>query len=362
MNDPLSGVLNDALDYLQALIRERTPPEEALARLRGLKPKHPHVETELVWEEQDYDGSLHYDLLLRREAEGTVSLSFCPERALPWPLRGVHRLSDRHLVRVNNTSLDVAQAIACIDFIWDEARIVNRLIHVCLIQEALARDPVEVSDAELQQAMNAFRRRHRLDRADDTYRWLERNGMTAAKLEALVADEVKIAKLRERVTAGRVEDYFESHRADFATARVARLHFPDKEGACLTIEQLRSGALDFYEAAERLFLTPGERSAHPPADLFTLLRRRSAPAELAAVFAGAPGDLLGPVRTEEGYAIFRVLSLTPARLDEATRATIKKTLFEEWLEERRRAARIEWYWGNAARTTPAYETPKFGCT
>jgi hypothetical protein len=37
-------------------------------------------------------------------------------------------------------------------------------------------------------------------------------------------------------------------------------------------------------------------------------------------------------------------------LDERTRDAIETLLFEEWLAERREAARIEWYWGDAAET------------
>src|SRR5438094_5255133 len=139
--------------------------------------------------------------------EGTVSLSFCPDRAIPWPLRGVQRWREQDLLRVNATVLRVDQAIACLDFIWDEARIINRLINVCLIQEALAKDPVTLSDAELQCALDGFRRAHKLYTAEDTYRWLERHGMTHEKIERYVADEATVATLRDRVTAGRVEDY-----------------------------------------------------------------------------------------------------------------------------------------------------------
>jgi Parvulin-like peptidyl-prolyl isomerase len=87
-------------------------------------------------------------------------------------------------------------------------------------------------------------------------------------------------------------------------------------------------------------------------DIFAVVQRAQPPPELgAAVFAAAPGEMLGPVRTGEGYAIVRVLSFTPARLDERTRNTIKKILFEAWLAERRQAAKIEWYWGNADQTS-----------
>jgi len=45
------------------------------------------------------------------------------------------------------------------------------------------------------------------------------------------------------------------------------------------------------------------------------------------------------------------LERVPASLDAATRRTIAKLLFEEWLEERRQAAHIEWNWGSAHRIT-----------
>ena len=63
---------------------------------------------------------------------------------------------------VNATVLQVDRAIALLDFIWDEAPILKRLVHTALIQEALEREPVELSDEELQRTMNAFRRSHRL--------------------------------------------------------------------------------------------------------------------------------------------------------------------------------------------------------
>jgi putative peptide maturation system protein len=354
MNDRLHQALSDTLDYLLALVRDGTRPEGAQERLRPLQEMHPDTPVELLWEEEAYDRSVHYDALLSLPGQGTVSLSFCPESALPWPLRGARPVSERCLVKVNTILLEVDQAMACLDFIWDEVRILNRLVNACLIQEALARDPIALSDDELQHALSAFRRAHKLYTAEETYRWMERHGLTHEQLERLVADDATVAKLRDRVTAGRVEEYFQAHRADFDTARIARLHFPDAESASQAFRQICSGAVDFYEAAERLFRAAGERPSQSADGLFAVVQRRHASPELAAaVFAAAPGDLLGPVPTEEGPVVVRALSRTTARLDEPTRAAIKKILFEEWLEERRRAARIEWYWGNAARTGAA---------
>jgi putative peptide maturation system protein len=351
MNDKLQQVLTDTLNYLMVLVQDDIRPKEAQARLRLVQQQHPDTDMDLLWEEETYDHAVHYDALLHPPGQGTVSLSFCPDRALPWPMRGVHRWSERDLVRVNTTVLQVEQAIACLDFIWDEARIINRLINVCLIQEALTRDPINLSNAELQQAMDAFRRAHKLYTAEDTYRWMARHGMTHEQLERLVTDEATVAKLRDRVTAGRVEGYFEEHRADFDTASIAWFACSDEASAHHTCEQIRLGELDFYKGAQCYFLA-AECSKHPSCDLFAIVQRGHVSPELTtAIFTAIPGEVVGPVHTEEHYVIIRVLSCAPARLDEPTRNAIKRLLFEQWLAERREEATIEWYWGNAARTS-----------
>src|SRR4051794_17480171 len=101
MSDSLRQAVVDGLDYLRALQREDVRPDNARSRLPAVRRRHPDLAIDLLAEEQAYDNSVHYDLLLRRVGEGTVSLSYCPERAIPWPLRGVHRWTEADLVRVN---------------------------------------------------------------------------------------------------------------------------------------------------------------------------------------------------------------------------------------------------------------------
>src|SRR3954454_12552406 len=103
MSDSLRHAVVDGLDYLLASQREGVRPDAARARLQAVRGRHPDLAIDLLAEEEPYDQSVHYDVLLRRAGEGTVSLSYCPEPAIPWPLRGVHRWSDAELVRVNAT-------------------------------------------------------------------------------------------------------------------------------------------------------------------------------------------------------------------------------------------------------------------
>ncbi len=351
MDGPVSEILNDTLKLLTALARDGARPEEARVRLRSLQEDHPACAPELVWDVEPYDNSVHYDALLRLPDEGTISLAFCPDRALPWPLRGVQRANERTLVRVNATRLSVDQAVAYLDFVWDEARLVDRLVNACLIREELNRGWVEPTDAELQAAMDAFRRSQGLYRAVDTRQWLERRGLTEQQLVNLVTDQAAVRALRTRVTAGRVEAYFEVHRAEFDTVSIARIEVADLNRATETAARIRAGDLDFLTAAQAYFLSAAESSSRP-GSTFAVLERGEAPEELAeTVFAAAPGTTVGPIASEtgSGFVVAQVLSFAPARLDPPTRSAIEQQLFNEWLEERRATATIEWNWGDANR-------------
>src|SRR5206468_12718062 len=119
----------------------------------------------------------------------TVSLSYAPDRALPWPMRGTCRWDESTMLRVNQESINMEQAVACLDFLWEAAPLTKRLVHVCLVQEELRRSPVDCTVEELQEGMDAFRRARKLYRAEDLQLWLERNGTTLDKLEQIVEEE-----------------------------------------------------------------------------------------------------------------------------------------------------------------------------
>ncbi len=350
MTENLQRALTDTLTALITLSHDGARPPEALARLQSVRERHPETPVDLVWEEEAYDGAVHYDALLQLPDSGTVALSYCADRGLPWPLRGVHRWSDADLVRVNATILKVDQAIGCLDFLWEDRRLMDRLVNVCLIEEELSRDPIDLSSEELQQAMDGFRRAHRLYTAEATHRWMERRGMTHEQLEKYAGDEALVARLRHRVTDADVPAHFAAHRADFDSARVARIDFTDEGDAHRVYEQIRAGEVGFFEAARRRFLEADTPRDGTIGSLFTILRRGEAPAALAAaVFGAAPNDVVGPAPIEDGFVVALVLDLTPACLDEPVRTAIARLLFDQWLEERRRSARIAWNWGNAIR-------------
>jgi putative peptide maturation system protein len=354
MKTTLQSALVDNLNYLMTLCELGTQPEAARAGLRNLQQQYPETKLELLWEREEYDRSLHYDTLLCLPGQGTISLSFCPERIMPWPMRGVHRWNEEDLVRVNQTVFTVGQAIACLDFIWDEARIVNHLVNMCLIQEELDRNPIEFTEADLQIELNRFRKARKLYRAEDTHRWLEQNGMTHVQLERLLSDEVKVSKLREQIAASEIESYFSDYQDNFKTISLARLRFPDQNSAVNAYEQVISGQVGFYEIATSCLDLQNTPKPHL-IPLFEVVQLHQMPPVLQSLegIQLKPGRVLEPLEIEEIYTIFQIIDVKPACLDELTREAIQQILFDRWLNEKRNAAKIEWYWGSVLQTTPS---------
>src|SRR4051812_25445009 len=79
MKETVRQTLVETLDYLMALARNGIRPEEARSALRPLQTRHSEVGLELIWDEEAYDQSVHYDALLHLPEMGTVSLSYCDD-------------------------------------------------------------------------------------------------------------------------------------------------------------------------------------------------------------------------------------------------------------------------------------------
>jgi putative peptide maturation system protein len=277
---------------------------------------------ELVWQQEVYDGSLHYDVLLDAGADGVISVSLSPVSDLPWPMRGVRRWSEEDLGRVGERVVKVQEAIAVLDFIWNETRILERLVDRCLVEEAVRRQGLEPTDEELQQELDDFRRRRGLEAAQAMRDWLTRENISHEQLEQFLEVEAGERKLRRHVTAADVETYFRRHSEDFRRTTVATLAYDSEAEADEARARIRDAAT-FYAEVERRVVAAG-----------------------TAAFAVV--DHAGPIPASDGFVVARVLALHKPELDERTRTRIEDLLFREWLDRERSRTTVEWNWGPTA--------------
>jgi putative peptide maturation system protein len=345
------AVLADVLSCLEAISQEGAAPSQAHVRIDNLRSRYPADSIELVWDEQVFDGSRHYDALIRPQGfAGTVSLSVCHDDTLPWPLRGLQPWRDSELLRVNGTVMPVENAIRHLDLLWQRKPLMQRLIDSCLIEAELNRRQIEVSPAEVQSTVNDIRRRRGLLTAADTHAWLAESGLSMQGLTDLAGRLARAAKLRELIVSEDVERHLESHRGDFDAVNTRVLQMPDAGVARQIADAVRDGSQSFLHAAEdAVFSDSSGRTQF----FYRRELRHQLAARLASDGSFEAGDLLGPLEEGDERLVINVVSIEPAEDNAQLRTAVVTRLFESWLREQRQKARIEWFWGPNRATQAA---------
>jgi putative peptide maturation system protein len=338
------SVVTDVLSCLEGISREGIAPSHAHGRVDALRSRHPTASIELIWDEQPFDGSRHYDALIRPPGfEGTVSLSVCHDDALPWALRGLQPWRDSELLRVNGTVMPVENAIRHLDLLWQRKPLMQRLIDSCLIEAELERRQIEVNQAEVQASVNDIRRRRGLLTAADTHAWLVESGMSMQGLTDLAGRLARAAKLRELIVGEDVERHLELHRNTFDAINTRVLQTSDPRVARQVADVVRNGSQSFLHAAEDAVFADGSGRTQ-------FFYRKEVRHRLAARINDDAtvlrvGDLLGPIEAGDERLVINVVSVEPADRNPQLRSAVVTHLFDAWLREQRRKARIEWFWG-----------------
>jgi hypothetical protein len=188
-------------------------------------------------------------------------------------------------------------------------------------------------------------RAHRLYSAQACREWMQQRGMTQAQLEGQVEIHAAVAGLRRRLTANCVDDFYAAHQEWFDVACIAQVVLDDMASAAATHARILSGEATLYDAAKTGCLRKARQDGVAASTVFRSLTRGPLDSALTrAVFAARPGDLLEPIACEAGCVVAEVLSIERPELDDALRGRIEQLLFDQWLDGRREAAQIEWYW------------------
>lgn len=245
-------------------------------------------------------------------------------------------LSECPALRVKDEDVSL-YAVLRIAKLSGQLQFIDDAIEATLIRQNAASQGIKVSDEELQQAADDFRLARDLHDAEATTTWLEARKLSYEDWESLLEDQLIAHKLRAVLTAGRVEQYFAEQRLAFDAAAISRLVLNEEGIARELRAQIVDDGADFHALA-RQHSNDASRLA---GGYVGLVRRPELEAAVeAAIFGAKPGQIVGPLKRDDGWELIKVESLHPAVLDDATREAIESLLFREWLNERRLTARI----------------------
>jgi hypothetical protein len=179
------------------------------------------------------------------------------------------------------------------------------------------KNAITLTDDELEEALAAFYS----DR--DLFEDAQIAGWLASRLldEASVRGYVREAALADRartslVTDDAVHDRFASDRYDYTTAEVEVFEFATAG------------------EAKEFMLAVREKEAEPTDGQHREMIRRDAPEEIAAaLFSCDPGDLVGPVETDDGaFEVLVLHSRTNAELNDALSDEIRGEMFHQLID------------------------------
>jgi parvulin-like peptidyl-prolyl isomerase len=199
-----------------------------------------------------------------------------------------------------------------------------------IVTRAAQERGLTVTPQEIQAEADRMRREMRLEKASDTLAWLADQMMAAEDWEEGIRDRILAKKLSEALFASDVKKYFAEHRLDFEQVLLYQIIVPYERVAQELLYQIEEEEINFYEAAHLYDID--ERRRHQCGYEGKILRWSLTPDIASFIFNAEPRQILGPMKTQQGYHLFRVEEVFEPELTPEIYQEILKSMFDKWLE------------------------------
>ncbi len=227
---------------------------------------------------------------------------------------------------------------------------VSEAVADLLVQRAASAEGITVDDDELQQAADASRKNLGLFSVDQTHQWLKDCGLSEEEFEKSLELGILKSKLSAKVaTDGMIEQHFQENRRAYDAARLAHIVVKDEGVAEEICTQLAEDGADFAQLARDHSLDDASKASG--GELGIVNRAALSPAVESAVFAAKTGDVVGPIKTDQGYHIIQVREVLLGKLaDDEVAATVRQELYAEWLGDQAEKGGVEIVYSRRVRT------------
>lgn len=205
----------------------------------------------------------------------------------------------------------------------------QQILYQKVITKAVQERNITITPEEIQAEADYQRREKRLEKASDTLAWLEEQMITPDDWEAGICDRLLWKKLAEDLFSKEVEKYFAQNRINFEQVSLYQFTVADAKVAQEIFYQIEEQEISFYQAAN--FYDLDENRRNQCGFVGYIDRWQLKPDIAAAVFSGQVGEVIGPLKTEEGHHLLMVKEFIPAELTPKRYQEILEGMFKEWL-------------------------------
>ena len=245
------------------------------------------------------------------------------------------------ILKIDGEAISVAELLQTLKLTGQFEGLIEQLVRDRITVRAARKQDVRVSDEEIQERADQFRRVRGLHRASDTNKYLDALGVSLDEFETFLRDGLCQEKMMERVCSDEaVRAFFKLNSPRFDSIEVSHIVLDSEGKAKEMISVLRDDPDSFEEMArEHSIADTRERGG-----LIGKVLRGSLRGDVEAkVFNAAAGELLGPFASSDRttFEIFRVNTKHPAKLDDDTATEVRQLLREDWLRARAQEHVIE---------------------
>ncbi|MGB3641820.1 MAG: peptidylprolyl isomerase [Rivularia sp. (in: cyanobacteria)] len=233
---------------------------------------------------------------------------------------------------MNNQLKIVMEPDEIINFLKTEIKlkeICTRVLYQRIIEKTALQKGINVTTEEIEIEANRQRREKRLEKASDTVRWLEQQMLTPLDWEVGIRNLLLKQKLALTLFGKEVEQFFIQNRSKFEQVVLYQFIVDDEKLAQELYYQIEEGEISFYQAAR---VHDIDQSRRYKCGYEGKVYRWAVMPEIAPlVFSASPKQLVGPIKTENGYHLFIVEDYIPAELTPKRYQEIIDNMFQQWL-------------------------------
>jgi len=241
------------------------------------------------------------------------------------------------LLIVNGEAVDTADAIQR-SIVHEEDFLENTITGVLIRQYAKKKGIVN-SDEELQLAADELRYQRGLESVEKLRQWMKANHQTEISLQNAVDGMLLRNKVRAAITDAEIEAYFAEHKLEFDKVELYSCRLESEEKARELLAQIKDEGANFHTLTMEHSV---DEMTKAKAGYVGSLTRSEMTSDLEPiVFKAVPGAVVGPVKTEKGWNLFKVAAVHKASL-ENNRDTIRLQIFTRLIAQLRAEATVSY--------------------
>ena len=210
-------------------------------------------------------------------------------------------------------------------------QVCHQIVCEKIIEQAADLRSIVVTDEEIQTKADEIRHEKRLEKSSDTIAWLKDEMNTTDEWEIAIKKSLLSQKLAQKLFDREVEAYFNQNKLNFEQLVVYEIIVSNPIDAQEIFYQIEEEEISFYEAAHLHCIDEQHRYV---CGYRGKINRWNCDPDIATTLFRDPiplGELLGPVKTEQGYHLFKVEEYIQAELTPERRQEIIDQLFQQWL-------------------------------